>query len=52
MTLYIYSSETGRQVDSYTGKDNDDCEAWAATNYGNDDYFWSYQNVEVLDVES
>ena len=46
MTIYIYSNETGLQVDSYAGKDNADCEAWAERQFGNNDFHWSYTDTE------
>ena len=47
MTIFIYSNETGRQVDRYTGKDNAECETWAENTYGGNDYHWSYTDVDV-----
>lgn len=47
MTIYIYSNETGKQVDSYTGRSNEDCEAWADRNYCNNDYHYSYVDTPV-----
>lgn len=41
-TIYITSNETGRIVAEYTGSSNDECEKWAADNYGSNDYSWSY----------
>lgn len=46
MTIYIYSNETGLQVDRYTGKDNADCESWAERKYGSNDFHWSYTDME------
>ncbi len=46
-TIHIYHNELGDHVDSYTGKDNNDCERWAERNYGGDSYHWSYTLVEV-----
>jgi len=47
MTIYIYSNETGKQVDSYTADDNNACEQWASDNYGFNDYHWSYSDMPV-----
>lgn len=46
-TLYIYSNETGYQVDAIEGADNAACEAAADDKWGSSDYHWSYHNVEV-----
>lgn len=47
MTIYIYSNETGQQVDCYTGKDNADCNAWAEKAYGSNDCHWSYTDSDA-----
>lgn len=44
-TIYIYSNETGQQVDHYAGSDNADCERWANEHWGSNDYHWSYVDV-------
>jgi hypothetical protein len=40
MVIYVYSNETGRQVDAIEGRDNAECDKW-----GSNDYHWSYSNV-------
>ena len=42
MTIYIYCSETGQQVDAISGADNAECERLADEKWGSNDYFWSY----------
>ena len=46
-TIYIYSNETGDQVDAIAGKDNDDCERLANEKWGSNDYHWSYIDTPV-----
>jgi hypothetical protein len=46
MIIYIYSDETGEQVDAIEGMDNADCERKANEAWGSNDYHWSYINVE------
>jgi len=50
MTIYIYSNETGKQVDSHTANDNAACEKWANDEYGSNDFHWSYTDQEVSDA--
>ena len=50
MTIYIYSNETGKQVDAIEGADNAECEALAQDKWGSNDFHWSYKNVEVSDA--
>ncbi|HUY01735.1 MAG TPA: hypothetical protein VMV33_00485 [Rhodocyclaceae bacterium] len=51
-TIYIRSNETGRDVDSFTGADNDECEAWALENYAINDYSWGYtRGLDPLPAE-
>lgn len=47
MKIYIYDNESGKQVDSYYGADNADCEQWADEHYGSNDYHWSYCDQPV-----
>ena len=47
MTIYIYSNETGRQVDAIEGRDNAECERMAAEKWSSNDYHWSYNDVPV-----
>lgn len=47
MTIYIYSNETGKQVDAIEGSDNTDCERLAQDKWGSDDYHWSYINTDT-----
>lgn len=47
MTIYIYSNETGKQVASYTGTDNQDCERWADSMYCSNDYHASYSDHAI-----
>ena len=45
MTIYIYSNETGDQVDRIEGIDNDECERLADDKWGSNDYHYSYCDV-------
>lgn len=47
MTIYIYSNETGRQVDAIEGRDNAECERLANEKWSSNDYHWSYNDVPV-----
>jgi hypothetical protein len=47
MKIFIYSNETGEQVDSIEGLGNRECEQLALQKYGCDDYHWSYVDVPV-----
>ena len=47
MTIYIYSNETGKQVDAIEGGDNQECERLADEKWGSNDYHWSYVNQPV-----
>ena len=42
MTIYIYSNETGKQVDAIDGEDNADCELQALQKWSDSDYHYSY----------
>ena len=46
-TIYIYSNETGKQVDAIEGANNAACEAAAEDKWGSNDYHWSYTNTET-----
>lgn len=50
MTIYVYSNETGKQVDAIEGADNRECEALAEEKWGSNDYHWSYKDVAVSDA--
>lgn len=47
MIIYIYSNETGKQVDAIEGADNADCERKAEDKWGSNDYHYSYSNQPV-----
>ena len=47
MIIYVYSNETGRQVDAIEGIDNAECERLADDKWGSNDHHWSYSNVPV-----
>lgn len=42
MVIYVYSNETGQQVDAIKGADNSECERLADKTWGSNDYHWSY----------
>ena len=42
MTIYITSNETGEVVAEFTAETNTECEAWADSNYGSNDFSWAY----------
>ena len=50
MTLYIYSNESGEQIDAINGCDNYDCEQQADGKYGSNDYHWSYVDQDISDA--
>lgn len=59
MIIYVYSNETGKQVDAIEGQDNAECERLAADKWSSNDYHYSYCDTptsnavtEALDVES
>lgn len=41
MTIYVYSNETGAQVDFRTENTWEECLAWAEENYCSNDYHYS-----------
>ena len=47
MIIYIYSNETGKQVDAIEGENNRDCERKAEEKWGSNDYHWSYKDVPL-----
>jgi len=47
LTIYIYSNETGEQVDAIEGADNEECERRADERWGSNDYHWSYNDQPV-----
>ena len=47
MTIYIYSNETGKQVDAIEGRDSLDCETKAAAGWSTNDFHFSYLDVPV-----
>lgn len=47
MIIYIYSNETGKQVDAIEGADNAECERIAGGKWSSNDYHWSYNDVPV-----
>jgi hypothetical protein len=47
MTIYIYSNETGKQVEAIEGRDNAECEKLAAEKWGSNEYHWSYNDVLI-----
>ncbi|MDN5937877.1 MAG: hypothetical protein L0H83_04380 [Salinisphaera sp.] len=47
MTIYIYSNETGEQVGAVHGADEAECERVAESEWGYNDYHWSYCDVAV-----
>lgn len=47
MTIYIYSNETGHQVDNRHGNSWEECLAWADAEYGSNDYHYSESDVPV-----
>ena len=47
MKIYVYSNETGRQVDGIEGGDNAECERLAGDKWGSNDYHWSYTDRPV-----
>jgi hypothetical protein len=47
MIIYVYSNETGRQVDAIEGRDNVECERLAAQKWSSNDFHWSYNNMPV-----
>lgn len=49
-TIYVYSNETGKQVDAIKGADNRECESLAQEKWSSNDYHYSYKNVEVSDA--
>jgi hypothetical protein len=52
MTIYIYSNETGCQVDAIDGPDNAECERLANEKWSSNDYHWSYKDVPVSNAVS
>ena len=50
MTIYIYSNETGKQVDAIEGVDNAECERKADDKWGSNDYHWSYTEAPASDA--
>ena len=50
MTLYIYSNDSGEQIDAINGCDNYDCEQQADEKYGSNDYHWSYVDQDISDA--
>lgn len=50
MTIYIYSNENGKQIDRHRGASSEECEQWASWNYGDEDYHWSYVDMEESDA--
>lgn len=47
MIIYVYSNETGKQVDAIEGQNNAECERLADDKWGSNDYHWSYINVAI-----
>jgi hypothetical protein len=47
MTIYVYSNETGHQVDAIEGRDNAECEKLAGEKWSSNDYHWSYTDVPM-----
>jgi len=47
MIIYIYSNQTGLQVDAIEGRDNVECERLAGDNWGSNDYHWAYMDLTV-----
>lgn len=47
MTIYVYSNETGKQIDAIEGADNKECESLADEKWGSNDYHWSYQDMPL-----
>lgn len=50
MKIYIYSNETGKQVDAIEGADNDECENLASEKWDSNEYHYSYCDVPVSDA--
>jgi len=42
LTIYIYSLETDALAGEHTGATNAECEAWAESEFGSNDYYWTY----------
>ncbi len=47
MTIYVYRSEDGRQVDAIEGTDATDCERRAEEKWGTMDYHTSFNNAPI-----
>lgn len=50
-TIYIYGAfddQPSELIDQHECADNDECESWAAENYGDtDQYAWSYTAYDL-----
>lgn len=47
MTIYIYSNETGKQVDAIQGADNNECERLAEDKWGSNEHHFAYTGAPV-----